>query len=282
MSIQKTIETKSYHRFIRPPGNGINLNLPELWAYRELLFFLAWKEVKIRYKQTAMGAGWAILQPLFTMVIFTLLFGRLAKMPSDGIPYPLFSYAGLILWIFFSGALTHASTSLVSNAQMLSKVYFPRIFFPTAPVISGLLDYIIALLVLFALMAWYGFIPPLMIIILPGIITGTILFATGLGCIFSSVCVKYRDVQFALPFFIQLAMFGSPVIYPISIVPENLRWLLYLNPMTGFLDAHRACLLGHVPPDLSGLIIAFLIGFLVFIIGVVYLKKTEYYFADLI
>lgn len=271
-----------HHRFIRPPGKGINLNLPELWAYRELLFYLAWREVKIRYKQTVMGAGWAILQPLFTMVIFTLLFGKLAKMPSDGIPYPLFSYSGLILWIYFSGALTHASTSLVSNANMLTKVYFPRIFYPAAPAISGLLDYLIALIVLFVMMVVYGFIPPLSIVILPIIIAGTILFATGLGCILSSICVKYRDVQFALPFFIQLAMFASPVIYPISFVPDNLQWLLYLNPMTGFLDAHRSCLLGHVSLDLMGLLIALVISIMIFIIGVVYLKKTEYYFADLI
>lgn len=229
-----------------------------------------------------MGAGWAILQPLFTMIIFTLLFGRLAKMPSDGVPYPLFSYAGLILWIFFSGALTHSSTSLVNNSQMLSKVYFPRIFFPIAPTISGLLDYIIALLVLFPLMGWYGFIPPIYLLLFPLIVFGTMLFATGLGCVLSSICVKYRDVQFALPFFIQLAMFASPVIYPVSIVPENLQWLLYINPMTGFLDAHRVCLLGHASFDWVGLMVAFVVSILMFIVGVIYLKKTEYYFADLI
>lgn len=193
-------------RVIRPPGRGINLNLPELWTYRELLFYLAWREVKIRYKQTMMGAGWAVMQPLFTMIIFTLLFGNLAKMPSDGIPYPLFSYSGLILWVFFSGALTQASTSLVSNAQMLTKVYFPRIFFPSAPAISGLLDYSIALLVLFVLMAWYVYIPSFAVVLLPIIIFGTILLAIGLGCILSSVCVKYRDVQFALPFFLKFSI----------------------------------------------------------------------------
>ncbi|PWR72862.1 ABC transporter permease [Methanospirillum lacunae] len=271
-----------HHRFIRPPGKGININVPELWAYRELLFYLAWREVKIRYKQTAMGAGWAVLQPLFTMIIFTLLFGRLAKMPSDGVPYPLFSFTGLILWIFFSNALSHASTSMVDNAQMLSKVYFPRIFFPAAPVISGLLDYFISLLVLFALMVIYGFAPSVGILLLPVILGGTILFAIGLGCILSSVCVKYRDVQFALPFFIQLAMFASPVIYPVSMVPDNLQWLLYLNPMTGLLDLHRSVLLGHMAPDLNGFIVAIGISILVFVLGVVYLKKTEYYFADLI
>jgi len=277
-----TESISKYHRIIRPPGKGLNLNLPELWAYRELLFYLAWREVKIRYKQTAMGAGWAVLQPLFTMIVFTLLFGRLAKMPSDGIPYSLFSYSGLILWIYFSGSLTHASTSLVSNAHMLTKVYFPRIFFPSAPAISGLLDYVIALVVLFFLMAWYHFIPSLSVVILPLIIVGTLLFSTGLGCILSSVCVKYRDVQFALPFFIQLGMFASPVIYPVSIVPENLQWILYLNPMTGYLNAHRACLLGHMSLDWLGLGVALGLSILVFVLGVVYLKKTEYYFADLI
>jgi len=271
-----------HHRIIRPPGKGLNINLQELWAYRELLFYLAWREVKIRYKQTAMGAGWAVLQPLFTMIIFTLLFGRLARMPSDGIPYSLFSYSGLILWIYFSSALSNASTSLVRNAHMLTKVYFPRIFFPSAPALSGLLDYIIALVVLFFLMAWFHFIPPTLFAVLPVIILGTLLLSTGLGCILSSICVKFRDVQFALPFFIQLGMFASPVIYPVSIVPENLQWVLYLNPMTGFLNAHRACLLGHVPLDWVGLGVSLGLSLFIFIVGVIYLKKTEYYFADLI
>ncbi|MBN1166557.1 MAG: ABC transporter permease [Methanospirillaceae archaeon] len=271
-----------YHRIIRPPGKGINLNIPEIWFYRELLFYLAWREVKIRYKQTIMGAGWAILQPSFSMIVFTLFFGKLAKMPSDGIPYPLFSYAGLILWIYFSSTLTHGSTSMVNNAQMLTKVYFPRIFFPSAPALSGIFDYFISLIVLFILMMYYGFIPSYTILILPIVLIGTILCATGLGCILSSICVKYRDVQFALPFFIQLAMFICPVIYPVSIAPQNVQWVLYLNPMTGFLNAHRACLLGLDSFDLFGLIIAIIISILIFVIGVVYLKKTEHYFADLI
>jgi lipopolysaccharide transport system permease protein len=216
------------------------------------------------------------------MVIFTLIFGGLAKMPSEGIPYPIFSYSGLLLWIYFSNSVTQAGISLVSNINMISKVYFPRIFIPTAPCLSGIVDYFIAMSILGIMMVYYATYPNITIILLPIIIILTLLLATGVGYWLSSICVKYRDVKFVLPFFIQLLMFLSPVIYPTTIVSENLRWLLLLNPLTGLINAHRACLLGYSELDLGGLFIAAIITIAIFLSGIVYFRKTEKYFADLI
>ncbi|MGE5458052.1 MAG: ABC transporter permease [Methanococcaceae archaeon] len=271
-----------YELVIRPKYGLLDLNWQELKEYRELLFFLALREIKIRYKQTIMGASWALLQPFFTMIVFTLIFGRLAQMPSDGVPYPIFSYSGLLLWTYFSNALSQSSNSLVDNAPLLSKVYMPRIFIPTAPCLSGLLDYGIAMSILAIMMVYYHFIPGIAILLLPFIILLTFLLASGVGYWLSSICVKYRDVKFILPFFIQLLLFVSPVIYPANIVGENLQWLLYLNPMTGLIGAHRASLLGHVPVDFVGLGISTVLTIVVFVSGIVYIKHTEKYFADLI
>jgi lipopolysaccharide transport system permease protein len=271
-----------YELVIRPKYGFLDLNWQELKDYRELLFFLALREIKIRYKQTIMGASWALLQPLFTMIVFTLIFSRLAQMPSDGVPYPIFSYSGLLLWTYFSNALSQSSNSLVDNASLLSKVYMPRIFMPTAPCLSGLVDYGIAMSVLVIMMVYYRFVPGISILLLPFIILLTFMLASGVGYWLSSICVKYRDVKFILPFFIQLLLFVSPVIYPANIVDENFRWLLYLNPMTGLISAHRACLLGHITVDLVGLGISALLTIVIFVSGILYLKHTEKYFADLI
>jgi lipopolysaccharide transport system permease protein len=216
------------------------------------------------------------------MIIFTLIFGGLAKIPSDGIPYPLFSYSGLLLWIYFSNSLTQSSNSLVNNAPLLSKVYLPRIFIPTAPCLAGLVDYGIAISILVMMMIYYIFIPNIMILLFPAIVFFTFMLACGLGYWLSSICVKYRDVKFVMPFFIQLLMFISPVIYPSDIIGENLRWLLDLNPMTGLINAHRACLLGYTPIDWYGLSISIIITIVIFITGILYLKNTEKYFADLV
>ena len=220
-----TEHSTDYELVIRPKYGLLDLNWQELKEYRELLFFLALREIKIRYKQTIMGASWALLQPFFTMMIFTLIFSRLAHIPSDGIPYPIFSYSGLLLWTYFSNALSQSSNSLVNNAPLLSKVYMPRIFIPTAPCLSGLVDYGIAMSILAVMMVYYHFMPKFTILLLPLIVLMTFLLASGIGYWLSSICVKYRDVQFILPFFIQLLMFVSPVIYPTNIVDENLRWL---------------------------------------------------------
>jgi len=271
-----------YELVIRPKHGLLDINWQELKEYRELLFFLALREIKIRYKQTIMGASWALLQPFFTMIVFTLIFGKLAKIPSEGIPYPIFSYSGLLIWTYFSNALSQSSNSLVSNASLLSKVYMPRIFIPTAPCISGLFDYGIALSILAVMMLYYRFAPNTAIVLLPVILVMTFLLASGTGYWLSSICVKYRDVTFVLPFFIQLIMFLSPVIYPASIVGGNLQWLLYLNPLTGIINAHRACILGYTSIDYIGLAISAVLTILIFVSGILYLKYTEKYFADLV
>jgi len=272
----------SYELVIKPQYGFLNINWQEIKEYKELLYFLALRQIKIRYKQTVMGAGWAVLQPFFTMIVFTLIFGGLAQIPSDGIPYPIFSYSGLLLWTYFSNSVTQSSNSLVGNASLLSKVYLPRLFIPTAPCIAGIVDYLIAISILILMMIYYVFIPNITILLLPAIVFLTFLLACGLGYWLSSICVKYRDVKFVMPFFIQLLMFISPVIYPADIVGGNLRWLLDLNPMTGLINAHRACLLGHMPIDWYGLGISTIITLVLFITGVLYLKNTEKYFADLV
>ena len=277
-----TEHTSDFELVIRPKYGLLDINWKELKEYHELLFFLALREIKIRYKQTVMGASWAVLQPLFTMIVFTLIFGGLAQMPSEGIPYALFSYSGLLLWTYFQNALSLSGNSLVGNAQLLSKVYMPRIFIPTAPCLAGIVDYGIAMTILAAMMVYYQFVPTAAVLLLPVIVFLTLLLAAGTGYWLSSICVKYRDVKFVLPFFIQLLMFVSPVIYPTDIVGGNLQWLLSLNPLTGLLNAHRAVLLGHVPVDYVGLAISAVITIVIFISGVLYLRRTEKYFADLV
>ncbi|MFA4826207.1 MAG: ABC transporter permease [Methanoregula sp.] len=271
-----------YELVIQPNYGILDLNWKEIIEHHELLFFLSLREITVRYKQTVIGAGWALLQPFFTMIIFTLIFGGLANIPSDGVPYPIFSYSGLLLWIYFSNSVSLSGISIVSNMNMISKVYFPRIFIPTAPCLAGVVDYSIAISILAIMMVYYGIYPGVMIILLPIIILLTLLLAAGMGYWLSSICVKYRDVKFVLPFLIQLLMFISPVIYPTTMVGENYRWLLLLNPLTGLINAHRACLLGTIEFDLFGLIISAIITMAIFLSGIVYFRKTEKYFADLI
>ena len=277
-----TDNKNNYELIIRPQKGLLNIDLQELFHYRELLFFLTWREIKVRYKQTVMGASWALLQPFFTMIAFTLIFGGLAKMPSEGIPYPVFSYSGLLLWIYFSNSVSQSGNSLVGNSALISKIYFPRLFIPTSSCLSGLVDYVIALTILIFMMLYYNLMPNVNIIILPLLVFTTLVLASGIGYWLSSICVKYRDVKFVLPFFIQMFMFATPVIYPSNIVGEKYQWLLYLNPMTGLIDAHRAVLLGHLPVNYGALGISMVIALLLFLTGIMYLKSTEKYFADLI
>jgi len=271
-----------YELVIKPKKGFFSIDIHEMLEYKELLFFLALRQIKIRYKQTIMGASWAVLQPLFTMIVFTLIFSGLAKMPSEGIPYPLFSYSGLLLWTYFANSLSQSGNSLVSNSPLISKIYFPRLFIPTSACLAGLVDYGIAMSILAVLMVYYKFVPNISIVILPLLVFMTFILASGIGYWLSSICVKYRDIQFILPFFIQLLMFTTPVIYPSNIVGEKYQWLLNLNPMTGLIDAHRACLLGHLPVNFAVLGISIGISLLIFITGIIYLKNTEKYFADLI
>lgn len=233
------------HVLIESEESGVQLNLGDLWAYRELLYFLTMRDIKVRYKQTLMGAVWVVLQPLMTMLIFTLIFNKFARLDTKGIPYPFFAYSGLLLWTFFSNAVTSGTYSLVNNSHLVTKVYFPRVFIPAAAVGAGLVDLGIASLLLIALAIYYGVSPSWGALLLPLIILLAAMLAFGTGMLVSALTVKYRDLRHALPFIMQFWMFASPVIYPTSIVPEQWRWILLVNPMTGILEGFRAALTGQ-------------------------------------
>lgn len=230
---------------IQPSGRWGVSNLRDAWNYRELLYFLIWRDVKVRYKQTALGVAWAIIQPLFTMLIFSLFFGRLAGVPSDNVPYPVFAYAGLLPWTFFANAIGNSGNSLVGSANLITKVYFPRMIIPAAAVGAGLIDLGISFVVLIPLMFYYGITISWNVLMLPVFVVLTALLALGVGMWLSALNVKYRDVRFALPFLVQLWMFISPVIYPTSFLPERWQLLFAVNPMTGIIEGYRSALFGH-------------------------------------
>jgi len=242
---------------IEPKKGWVPVDPKEIWNYRELLHFLTKRDIKVRYKQTVLCGLWAIIQPVFTMVVFAIFFGRLSKVPSDGIPYPIFVYAGLLPWTYFANALSASGNSLVGSANLITKVYFPRLILPTAASLAGLLDFFIAMLVLVAMMIYYQFMPGISILLFPFLVGLTFLCAVGVGLWLSALNVQYRDIRYAIPFVIQLWMFVSPVIYPVSIVGEKYQWLLALNPMGGIISAFRASLLGHQSIDWFLLIVAF-------------------------
>lgn len=266
---------------IRPAASWVPLNFKQVWAYRELLYFLMWRDVKVRYKQTVLGAAWAIIQPLFTMLIFTLFFGRLAGVPSDNVPYPVFVYAGLLLWTFFSNALANSGNSLVGNQNLLTKVYFPRIIIPAATVGAGLVDLAIGFLVLIGLMIYYGVGLTVGILLIPVIIIFTTLLALGVGMWASALNVKYRDVRFALPFAIQLWMFLSPIIYPSTFVPAKWRWLLTLNPLTGLIDGFRAALFAQ-RINWATLAISIAMTLAILVYAAYVFRRMERSFADIV
>jgi lipopolysaccharide transport system permease protein len=267
---------------IEPKKGWIPFDLKEIWKFRELFYFLTKRDIKVRYKQTVLGGLWAIIQPVFTMIVFTLFFGRLAKMPSDGIPYPIFVYAGLLPWTYFANALTASGNSLVGSANLITKVYFPRLIIPASASLAGLLDFFIAMLVLGVLMVYYQFLPGYGILLFPALVALTFLCAVGVGLWLSALNVEYRDIRYAIPFVVQLWMFVSPVIYPVSMVGEKYQWLLALNPMGGVITAFRASLLGHQPIDWFLLIISAVIIVLLFLSGIFYFKRMEKTFADVV
>lgn len=266
---------------IQPSKNWVALNLRDLWHYRDLLYILTERDIKVRYKQTILGALWAIIQPLFTMLIFTLFFGRLAGMPSDGIPYPIFAYAGLLPWTFFSNAVTNSGNSLVGNSNLITKVYFPRMIIPIASVGAGLVDFAIAFSLLIVLMFYYGVSLTLNILMLPVLVILTTLLAIGIGMWMSALNVKYRDIRYALPFLIQLGMFATPIIYPASLVPEKWRWLLSLNPLTGIIEGYRSAFFAR-PFDWFGLAVSAVITFLILVYSAYTFRKMEKTFADIV
>jgi lipopolysaccharide transport system permease protein len=264
------------------PGRKWNLlNLKDIWAYRELLFFLTWRDVKVRYKQTALGAAWAILQPLFMMIIFTIFFGRLAGLDSAGIPYPVFALAGLVPWTFFSNTITASGNSLVGSAHLITKVYFPRLIVPAAAMLAGLVDFVLAFILLVLLMLYYRITLTTQVLFLPVLILLTALFGLGVGTWMSALNVKYRDVRFALPFLIQLWLFVSSVILPSSSVPAKWRWILLLNPMSGIIEGYRSALFG-LPFDWLALGVATVLTILMLFYAVYSFSKAERSFADII
>lgn len=256
--------------------------LKEFWHYRELFYFMVWRDIKVRYKQSLLGAGWAVIQPFFTMVVFTLFFGKMAKMPTDGIPYPIFSYSAVLPWTFFSQALTRSGNSLVANTNLITKVYFPRICIPTATTISGLLDLAMASVLLVGLMFYYKIEFSLGLILWPFLVVLLVLLALGVGMIFASLNVKYRDIKHTLPFVVQLWLFMTPIIYPTSIIPERFRILIAFNPAAGIIEAFRACILPNKPVDWNSLWISGSITLVIFVVALFYFRKTERAFADII
>ena len=266
---------------IEPSKSWVALDLRGLWAYRELLYFLMWRDVKVRYKQTLLGAAWAIIQPLFTMIIFTLLFGRLAGIKSDDIPYPLFAYAGLLPWTFFSNAVTTSGNSLVGSANLVTKIYFPRLIIPSAAVAAGLVDFLLAFLVLIPLMFYYGVTVSTKLFLVPVLVLLITLLALAVGMWMSALNVKYRDVRYALPFVIQLWMFVSPVIYPSSMLSGKLRIFLTINPLTGIIENFRAALLNR-RLNLSSLAISTGITLILLLYSAYSFRRMERHFADIV
>jgi lipopolysaccharide transport system permease protein len=267
---------------IKPPAGWASLGLKELWEYRELLYFLTWRDIKVRYKQTALGASWAIIQPFFMMVVFSLSFGRLAHVPSDGVPYPIFVYCALLPWQLFSHALTESSQSLVANERLIRKVYFPRLCVPISAVLGGLVDFAIAFVILLLMMLYYGIRPNWAIVLLPLFIVLAIATSLGVGLWLSALNVRYRDVRYTITFLVQFWLFASPVAYPSSLVPGRWRVLYGLNPMAGVVEGFRWALLGKSQGPGALLAVSIVIVLLIFISGLYYFRWMEAEFADVV
>jgi lipopolysaccharide transport system permease protein len=263
------------------PSHWIELNWRDLWIYRELLYFLTWRDIKVRYKQTALGALWAIIQPFFSMVIFSLFFGRLAQVPSDGIPYPIFTYTALVPWTFFANALSQSSNSLVGNVNLITKVYFPRLVIPLASTFSGLLDFAIAFVVLLGMMLFFGISPTVAVTLLPLFVMLALVSALGAGLWLSALNVRYRDIRYTVPFLTQLWLFATPVVYPSSLLSEPWRTLYGLNPMAGVVEGFRWALLGS-QPSVNMIVVSIATAILLILTGVCYFQRMEDTFADII
>lgn len=277
--------TSIQHLVIEPVSGWKPLDPHDLWRYRELFYFLTWRDVKVRYKQTSLGAAWAVLQPLGNMILFTLLFGRLAKLPSDGIPYPLFAYAGLLPWTFFANAVGSSGNSLVGSSHLITKVYFPRMIIPASAILAGLVDLGISFVVMAALMVWYGVPVSGSILMLPILVLLTAILALGVGMWLSALHVRYRDIRYLIPFLIQFWMFATPVIYPASLMPERYRMIYFLNPMSGLIEAYRVALLGGVNGAKFNLVTLGMAGglaILMLIYATYHFRRMEKTFADIV
>jgi lipopolysaccharide transport system permease protein len=267
---------------IRPTHGWKGIDFKELWRYRELLYFLIWRDIKVRYKQSLLGAAWAIIQPLLTMIIFTVFFGQWAGIPTDGVPQPIFYFTGILPWQFFQSGVSKAGTSLVASRNLITKIYFPRIAVPIAPIIAGLLDFGLAFLILIAMMLFYGIVPTSAIWTLPLFLLLTILTAVGIGIWLAGLNVTYRDIGYVIPFLLQVWFFLSPIVYSSSIVPEKLRPYYGLNPMAGVVQGFRWAILGIGKPDLVDLGASIGVALILLVSGIFYFKRMERTFADVV
>ena len=267
---------------IAPSKGWVSLRLTELWEYRELLYFLVWRDIKVRYKQTALGAAWAIIQPFFIMVVFSLFFGKLAKVPSDGIPYPIFSFAALVPWTFFVNGLTQSSNSLVGSANLITKVYFPRLTIPIAAVLSGIVDFLLAFVVLLAMMLYYGTMPTVNVLWLPLFVLLALIASLGVGLWLSALNVEYRDVRYVVPFITQFWLFVTPIAYPSSLLAEPWRTLYGLNPMVGVVEGFRWALLGTKTAPGPMIAVSSTAALVILVSGAFYFRRMEKTFADIV
>ena len=267
---------------VEPTKGWVSLKLTDLWDYRELLYFFIWRDVKVRYKQTILGASWAIIQPFFTMIVFSLFFGKLAKMPSDGIPYPIFSYAALVPWNFFANGLNQASNSLVGNSNLIKKVYFPRISMPCASVFGGLVDFVLALTMLIGMIFYYGMLPTINVLWLPFFLMLAIITSLGASLWLSAMYVQFRDVRHIVPFLTQIWLFATPIVYPSSLLAEPWRTLYGINPMVGVVEGFRWALLGVNTAPGPMIIVSFLTAIGLLISGAFYFRRMEKTFADVV
>ena len=278
----QSVSTELDHLHIGPPAGIPTPNFRELYEYRELLYFLVWRDIKVRYKQTVLGAAWAIIQPFTTMIVFSLFFGELAGLPSEGVPYPIFSYAALVPWTFFANGLTGSAISLVGSSHLITKVYFPRLVIPISTVLSGIPDFLLAFLVLLGMMLFFGIAPTYNIVWLPLLLALAFVTAIGFGLWLSAINVQYRDVRYVVPFMIQLWLFATPIVYPSSLVPEPLRLIYALNPMVGVVEGFRWALLGidTAPGAMVG--ISAIVALTILATGVLYFRRMEDTFADVV
>lgn len=267
---------------IQPTSGWAALRLGEVWRYRELLFFLTWRDLKLRYKQTLIGAAWAVIQPFMTMVVFAVIFGRLVGVPSDGLPYPVFAYAALVPWTFFAMSMTQAGMSLVRDSNLISKVYFPRLVVPTASVLSGVVDFGVAFVVLLGLMAFYGIVPGLAVLTIPLFLLLALMSSLGISLWLAALNVKYRDIRYTVPFLTQFWLYATPVAYPSSLIPERWRLLYGLNPMAGVIEGFRWALLGTANPPGAMMAVSAGIVIAIFVGGLFFFRRMEREFADVI
>ncbi len=267
---------------IEPSKGWVPIRLKEIWSYRELLYFLVWRDIKVRYKQTALGASWAILQPVSTMLVFSLFFGKLAKMPSEGVPYPIFSYTALVPWSFFALGLGQSSNSLVSSAQLIKKVYFPRLIIPIATIFAGIVDFLLSFSVLLVLMVYFGIFPTMNVLWLPLFVLLALVTSLGVGLWLSALNVEFRDVRFVVPFLTQFWMFATPIVYPSSLLPEPWRTVYGLNPMVGVVEGFRWALLGTANRPGPMIVVSSIAALALLVSGAFYFRRMEKTFADIV